>query len=178
MPNNRFTIYDALEHAGFFSKNPANPASRDADGMPLYTGPVPYPKMLYHPDGEEKIIVPAEIIATPLGAKEVGEQRELINKIVQNEADDVIAQADGWHDHPSKAIRVRVEKKIADGNFTEKEINKLLASIPTMSSSTRIADLEKEIERLKAEKGREDTAKANEDSLRNKPIQAPAAAAE
>ncbi len=148
---NRFTIYDALEANGVFDANPANSFSRDkATGENLYKGPVAYPKMLYHPEGEEKIIVPGEVITTPLGAKMVGEQKELINRIVTSIAEDEEAQAEGWHDHPAKAIRARVELKIAQGNFNEKETATLLRAIPTMSSSTRIADLEAEIARLQA----------------------------
>ncbi len=147
--DNRFTIYDAMEKAGIFDSNPANNYSRDpTDGHSLYTGPVPYPKMLYHPLGEEKVTVPGEILSTAFGPKLVGEQRELIWQIVNNEAEDVAAAAAGWHDHPSKAIRARIEKLIETSQFSEAETAKLLKSIPTMSSDSRIKDLEAEIARL------------------------------
>ena len=81
---NRFTIYDALEKSGYFDKNPANTFARDATtGATLFKGPVEYPKMMYHPLGETRVIVAAEVITTPLGAKEVGEQREMLYQIVR-----------------------------------------------------------------------------------------------
>ena len=94
---NRFTIYDALEKKGYFDLNPANSYARSpTDGSTLYKGPVPYPKMLYHPLGEEKIVVAAEVLSTPMGPKEVGEQRELIWQIVATPAVDKALAADGW----------------------------------------------------------------------------------
>lgn len=100
----RFTIYDALDEAGVFDSNPANPQAVDADGKPLYLGPVQYPKMLYHPTGMEKIIVPAEIIVTPIGPKAVGEQRELIYMVVHSQAEEAAAVGEGWHLTPREAI--------------------------------------------------------------------------
>lgn len=155
--DNRFTIYDALEKAGYFDKNPANSYARDpVDGSQLYKGPVPYPKMLYHPEGEERITVPAEIVSTPMGAKEVGEQRELIHQIVSNEAEDKAAAADGWHDHPAKAIRARVMAHVsgleAAGKLDPRTKQALLSSIPNMGSTARISELEAEIARLTAMK--------------------------
>lgn len=145
----RFSIYDALEAAGHFDSNPANPFSRDSEGLPLYKGPIQYPKMLYHPEGEERIVTVAEVISTPMGPKEVGEQRELIWKIVENAAEDKAARAEGWHDHPAKAVRVRVEARIkASPQMSEKEKAKLLAQIPNISSGDRIAALEAELKRL------------------------------
>ena len=41
------------------------------------------------PEGEERIVTPAEIVMTPLGARELNEQRELINKTVNSEAEEV-----------------------------------------------------------------------------------------
>jgi hypothetical protein len=151
--DNRFTIYDALEKSGYFDKNPANSYARDTtDGSSLYKGPVSYPKMFYHPLGEEKITVPAEVISTPMGAKEVGEQRELIWQLANSAAEDKALRADGWWDHPAKAIRARVEAHIERlseiGKMDDKTRAKLLATIPTMSSDQRIKDLEAEITRL------------------------------
>lgn len=150
MPAHRFTIYDVMENKGYFSANPANPNARDkTDGHSLYSGPVEFPKMLYHPNGEERILVPAEILTTPLGPKLVGEQRELVSMTVQNSEEEAAALADGWWDHPSKAIRRRVELAIeANPGLSEKERQKMLQAVPMMSSDTRILELEKELARL------------------------------
>lgn len=149
-PKTRFTIYDAMENSGFFASNPANPGSRDNDGNALYTGPVEFPKMLYHPEGEQKIVVPAEIITTPLGPKEVGEQKQLIHKIVGSQAECDEALASGWHDHPAKAIEARIRLFIANSELSEKEEATLIAKIPKISASAdREAQLLAEIARLK-----------------------------
>lgn len=150
MRGNRFTIYDALEKNGYFDKNSANTYSRDpTTGESLYSGPVEFPKALYHPDGEERITVPAELIMTPMGAKAVGEQREMIFQIVKTKAEEDAARAEGWLDHPAKAVRRRVELFIENTPaISDKEKAKLLASIPSVSSSTRIQELERELARL------------------------------
>jgi hypothetical protein len=100
----RFTIYDAMEDRGIFNDNPANPSSVDSAGLPMYKGPVPYPKMLYHPTGETRITVPGEIIVTPIGPKEVGVQREIIWELVDGPEREQELLADGWHSHPAEAI--------------------------------------------------------------------------
>lgn len=152
----RFTIYDALEAAGFFDSNPANTFARDKDGGNLFKGPIEYPKMLYHPQGEEQITVPAEMITTPMGAKFVGEQRKLISKIVESAEADEVAQAEGWHDHPAKAIRARIQLKIAAGELTDAA----LKSIPIISSDNKVKDLEAEITKLQAALGKQQEAAA------------------
>lgn len=163
---NRFTIYDALEQKGYFDSNPANSYARSpTDGSSLYTGPQEFPKMLYHPQGEEKIIVPGEILNTPLGAKMVGEQRELIWAIVNNEAENKALAAEGWHDHPAKAVRARIEKLIEGSQFTEAETKKLLATIPVMSSGSRITELEAEIARLTSARDSEQTLRKADQSV-------------
>ncbi len=152
MRGHRFSIYDALEKSGHFDSNPANSFARDATtGESTYLGPVEFPKMLFHPDGEERITVPAEIISTPMGAKAVGEQRELQWMIVKNKAEEGAALAEGWHLHPAQAVRKRVELFIAaNPEISEKDKAKFLAAIPTISSSNKIQELEAEIARLTA----------------------------
>ncbi len=163
MSKNRFTIYDAMEKAEFFSSNPANPGAKSkVDQSDISEWPIQYPKMLYHPEGEERVSVPAEIITTPLGPKSVGEQKELIHKIVNNRTEEDEAVASGWHDHPAKAIRVRIEALIASSNFSDKETAALLKQIPAISSATRIQDLEREIARLTALRGEAPSAAAAE----------------
>lgn len=145
----RFTIFDAMEQGGAFSSNPANSGSRDNDGNPLYTAPIEFPRMLYHPDGEEKVVVPAEIVVTPLGPRELNEQREMLHLIVNNKAEFDTAIADGWHDHPAKAMRARIKLIISNNPLSEKQEKALLAKIPQISLSVnREAELLAEIERL------------------------------
>lgn len=103
----RFTIYDMMEDKGVFEANPANADSRDSQGLPLYKGPVQFPMMVYHPEGAERITVPGEIIATPMGPRKVGEQKQLINKVVNSDAELADALASGWHKTPAAAIATR-----------------------------------------------------------------------
>src|ERR1700681_1551501 len=102
--NQRMTIYDVMEQQGRLASNPANVDSMSEDGTQLYKGPVQYPRMMYHPQGELRIVVPAEIIMTPLGPKAVGLQTEIIHQVVADEAEEAALRAEGWHDHPAKAI--------------------------------------------------------------------------
>jgi len=153
--DNIFTIYDLMEKKGLFRTNPANRDSVDPQTRAsLFKGPVQYPKMLYSPKGEYRVTVPAEIIGTPFGAKSVGEQRELVNKIVESPEEEAVLKAMGWLDHPAKSIH-------AGGG-----------EAPPISSGEQIATLEAQMEELKkqlqdalatkgAERGLSDDAKAN-----------------
>jgi hypothetical protein len=120
---NRYTIFDLMDDRGVFEKNPANAVS------PQYAGPIPYPKMLYHPMGELRVTQKSETLMTPYGPKEVGEQKELISRIVQDAEEEEVARAEGWHDHPAKAIAASGKPAPAVGSplVTEKdrEIEKL-----------------------------------------------------
>ncbi len=112
---NRFTIFDAMDAAGRFSSNPANAESFDqTSGDSLYSGPVAYPKMFYHPEAEERILVPAQPLVNPTTGEPVldrkgneilrGEQREIIWQLVVNEAEEKELRSAGWHDHPARAL--------------------------------------------------------------------------
>ncbi len=129
----RFTIYDAMEDKGVFEANPANVDSRDHEGASLYRGPVAYPKMLYHPEGEMRISVPGTVESTPWGPKEFGEQRELITRTVNSKAEEDAFIKQGWHTHPAKAL-------VASGALS-----------PPVSSDERVLDLEAQMEKMKAE---------------------------
>jgi len=95
---NMFTIFNVMEKKGYFSSNPANPGSQSEDGLGLYTGPVEYPKMLYHPEGLERVIVPGELILTPGGREKlVGEQRELVWRVVNDKKEEEEFRSLGWH---------------------------------------------------------------------------------
>jgi hypothetical protein len=111
----RFTVYDVLEAKGVFKKNPANVNSQDEQGATLYTGPVYYPRMIYHPTGEERIIQEGEVINTPFGPKVIMQQREMIWRIVNNAAEEAEATAAGWHLHPAEAMRAGGKEAPATG---------------------------------------------------------------
>jgi hypothetical protein len=124
---NRFTVYDVMQSRGVFDDNEANVIS------PAYKGPVPWPRVYYHPKGEERILVPADTRVTPWGPERLMEQREIIWRKANNqeEADKLIAE--GWHDHPAKAI-------VAGGGVP-----------PPMGSAGRITDLEQKIRDMERE---------------------------
>lgn len=129
--DNIFTIYHLMEKAKVFSQNPANIGAQDSRTREsLYKGPVEYPKMLYSPKGEYRITVPAEIISTPFGPQRVGEQRELINKIVESKEEEAVLRHLGWLTHPAKSIH-------AGGG-----------EAPPMSSGEQIKTLEEQIAQL------------------------------
>ena len=131
--SHRFTIYDAMENAGVFETNPANPYSRDVEGQPAYSGPVQYPKMLYHPKGETRVTVP--------GTREyingeyvfVGQLSEIVFEMVNNVAEEKALRDAGWHDHPARAIA-------ASGG-----------QAPAIASPERAAELRRRMEELEAE---------------------------
>jgi hypothetical protein len=102
---NCHTVFDALEASGYFATNPANTQSRDSEGLPLYRGPIELPTMLYHPTGATEITVPGEELVSRGGRVQwVGEQRALVNRIVQTEVELEQALAEGWHRHPAEAL--------------------------------------------------------------------------
>jgi len=133
---NRFTIYDLMEENGIFERNPANSTARSSDGTVLFQGPVQYPKMLYHPQGAEQIIVQPEIIMTPIGPKAIGEQRQLIHKIANNAQEEADLRAEGWHTHPAGSLR-------AAGR-----------DAPSTGAEQQIAELERQLKELQLERTR------------------------
>lgn len=150
----KFTIYDAMQEKGLFDTNPANAFSRDpTDGHTLYKGPVQYPKMLFHPKGEERVTVPGTVEVDKAGGRMiVGEQREMIWMQVDDEAAEKAAVAKGWHVQAAGAIRARVNQIIASNpNISGEEKELLLASVP-MIQADRVKELEAEIAKLQAEK--------------------------
>lgn len=123
----RFTIYDVMEGQGVFDDNPANSYSSD------YRGPLQYPKMMYHPEGKERLVQRAEIIATPMGPEKVGEMYAMISRVA-NDADEEAAMRElGWHDHPAKAMKAAGKE------------------MPQMVAFNREAELEAQIKRLTEE---------------------------
>ncbi len=131
--DNIYTIFDFMEKQGVFRRNPANRDAIADDRSSAYKGPVQFPKMLYHPKGETRITVPGEVLATPFGPKMVGEQREIINRLVETPKELAVLKQLGWHDHPAKAIA-------AGGG-----------EAPPVASEDRVKTLEETIELLRAE---------------------------
>lgn len=125
--HSRFTVYDVLDARGVFDENPANAQSSQ------YQGPVEYPKMFYHPKGQQRVVQKAEVLQTPYGPVKVGEQWELIGRLVRDADEEARARAAGWHDHPAKAIE-------AGGR-----------DAPPMTAHGRIADLERQLASLQAQ---------------------------
>ena len=138
----KFTIYDAMEASGYFVKNPANAGARDENGKSLYAGPVKFPMMVYHPQGEERVAVPGTMERTAYGTVELfGEQRELVSKEIASEKELSDALAEGWHKHPAMAIR-------AGNESWRKEQGLRPVAVPAISAGSLIADLEEKNRRL------------------------------
>ena len=150
--NNRLTIYDMMEAKGVFASNPANAGAMREDGTPLYSGPVNYPKMLYHPQGATRVLVPARVEPTPSGPIHIPAQTELISQIAANAEEEEKLLSAGWHEHPADAIAAAVELDPAAYG----------GKVPEKSSDTRIRNLEAEIARLQKQipKGRQAAAAA------------------
>lgn len=126
--NKRFTIYDAMEAAGEFAKNPANREAMNEDGSSAYVKQE-FPKMLYHPKGEERILFAGKKELVNGEMVKVGEVRELIHKLVHNEQELEAALAEGWHRRPGDANSARTGEAPPPASAAERieELEKLLA---------------------------------------------------
>lgn len=157
--NRRFTIYDAMEAAGIFEANSANSYSRDpTTGDTLYSGPVEFPKLFYHPEGEQELVPgcnPEDIETKGGKILRVNEHWQLISKIAKNREEEKALREQGWHDHPSDSMRANA---------------KLAKSAPAKTSTNRIAELESQIARLQAD--RDSTAAANLAAQASRPLSA------
>lgn len=123
----RFSIFDLMESKGYFKQNPANKDAVTEHGTPLYRGPQKYPKMMYHPTGEENVVVPSRKEMTPFGVQETRAVTEVKYTIVYNRGDEEAALSDGWHFHPADALK-------AGGK-----------PYPARTSDVRVVDLEEEL---------------------------------
>lgn len=141
---NQFTQYDVLEVKGYFTSNPANADSFDpVEHTPLYKGPVEYPKMFYHPAGEERVLIAAEAVTNPATGEILldkkgdpimrGEQREIVWQIAHDAEEEAVLREEGWHDHPSAAIGART------------------GVAPPISTAKRISDLETALAKAQAD---------------------------
>jgi hypothetical protein len=141
-----FTIYDKMEDDGYFEANAANVGSRDAQGRRLYKGPVEYPRMVYHPEGLHKITTAGRPEATPFGPIMVGEQREVVNMLVDDEPSYKMAKDEGWFDTPAESI-AKNPKRLTAGELSLANVP--LASAPT-SVETELAAAQRKIADLEA----------------------------
>jgi hypothetical protein len=140
---NRFTLFDMMDAKGVFSSNPANPDSVDPiEGTSLYTGPVEFPKMFYHPEAERRVLNPGEALRDGQGNPVLdrngdqiirGLQTEIIWQIASNASEAEKLRAAGWHDHPAKALAAAGQEA------------------PAISSQQRIDEMEREMEKMRAE---------------------------
>lgn len=97
--NRVYSVFHAMDDAGIFDNNPANQSAG-----PIYKKQQ-FPRMVWHPDGEERITKPAEEVETKSGYKLVGEQREIIYRLANNRKEYDRLLNDGWHAHPAGAMR-------------------------------------------------------------------------
>lgn len=132
---NIFTVYDMMEARGVFENNPANVGAKTKDGQPTYKGPQQYPKMLYHPQGKTRVLVPGMTEITPYGPVLCGRIDEIIHQVVEDEIAERKFRNEGWHVHPAHAMAARGD-----------------TDVPAISADTRIQDLEAKIAALEAEK--------------------------
>lgn len=145
----RFTVFDVMQAKGVFKKNPANIDSQTEQGVPLYQGPVQYPKMLFHPTGEERIIQQGEVIVTPMGPQRVMQQREIIWQVVNSPDEERKLIEAGWHTHPANAMRAGGKDAPATG------ADQVIADL-----QRKIADLQAQQANLLATQKPEPAAKA------------------
>lgn len=160
---NQFTIYDAMEARGVFLSNPANVGARDDQNNIIYKGPLPYPKMLYHPEGKEKQVSPEVKIPVPgFGIQIMPATFEMISMIVAGPEEHQKMADQGWHDSPAKALKW---KTLHEDGATPEEISEHLARMEpngtvdevkqglitaAKAKDQKLADQEKEIADLRA----------------------------
>jgi hypothetical protein len=148
--NHMYTVYHSLEKNGAFADNRANATSVDpVSGESLYEGPVPYPKMFYHPKGEEEVVRPAsEEQVSPGRYVTIPARMAMITKIVQNEEEANALRAEGWHDNPADAVFARTGKRPPEA---PQVLAVRRAKAQEEEYQARIAELEAENAKLKAE---------------------------
>ena len=141
MAQNRLhTVFHAMDAKGIFDQNPANVSAKNSDGNSIYAGPQQFPKMYYHPLGDENVINPGEWVDSIRGPVLLGEQKEIVSKVAGTAEEAAELEAAGWWDHPAKSLAARpgIDPK----------------KVPQISSDSRIKDLEAKIAALEAEKAR------------------------
>ena len=124
------TRYHVMEAQGAFASNPANADAVSEQGEILYAGPIEYPKMMYHPLGEEREIEPERREPSPTGVQIIPAKMEMIYQVVNNDSEEMALRDSGWHDHPAKAL-VAAGKK-APAISSQQHINSLEAQIAAL----------------------------------------------
>ncbi len=132
----RYSIYDVMEDKGVFEANPANVYAINHEKQSLYKGPVEYPKMFYHPTGEEQVINPGTTELITGQYVVMGRLLETKWKLANNKEEEKQLRKDGWHDHPSLAA-------VAGGKAS-----------PVIASPERMSEIDRQIALLTAEKSR------------------------
>ena len=132
----RYSIYDVMEDKGVFEANPANIYAINHEKQSLYKGPVEYPKMMYHPRGEERVLNPGTTELINGQYVLMGRLMEIIWEQVNDAKEEKKLRAEGWHDHPSLAA-------VAGGKAS-----------PVVASPERVSEIDRQIALLNAEKSR------------------------
>lgn len=120
--NKVYSIYHLMEEKGVFEKNPANAGAVSNDGLSIYAGPVPYPKMLYHPKGEMEKVVQGIMIVDRDGNPSYDRNGEIRYtgtvwgvkyQIVENEEEETKLREAGWWTTEAEARRQSADPKVA-----------------------------------------------------------------
>jgi hypothetical protein len=137
----RFTQFDAMEERGDFEANPANPISSG------YQGPVEFPRLVYAAE-EEVIQAGSYDEVKGRGVLLLGEVRALRNREVRSREELADALADGWYDHPAKALRAVIEATPGD----RRKVPPISAQETIDSYERKIAELEGKLAEAKEER--------------------------
>jgi hypothetical protein len=117
--NKVYSIYHAMEDRGVFEQNKANAQAVNNDGLSTYSGPVEYPKMLYHPKGEEYCVSQGIMIVDrdnrPVydekgNPKYAGSVFAIKNRVVDTLEEEETLKAEGWHYTEGDALRANPDK--------------------------------------------------------------------
>jgi len=119
MPRNRtqrvYSVYHAMDEAGVFEDNVANAQAVNQDGISIYAGPVQYPKMLYHPQGEMELVSQGIMVTNRDGdpvrdergnVKYAGQHWGVKNVTVQSPEEEAEFVGKGWHLTEAAARRI------------------------------------------------------------------------
>lgn len=166
----RFTVYDMMEEKGVFDANTANVYARDpATGASTFKRQE-YPKMYYHPKGETEVVKPGLVGKSAMHLEPVllNEHREIINRMVHSAEEEAEAVAEGWHDHPAKALAASGKKApavVPAGLQSSYDV----AEAKLSAERQRAKDLEDEIAKLRAALAEQnDEQKLHNDKIQNK----------
>jgi hypothetical protein len=113
-----YSVYHAMEDRGVFDSNKANVHAVNNDGVSIYEGPVPYPRMLYHPKGEQ-FVISQGIMVTDRDSRPVVDENGKIKYAgtttgtkwiqVDNEEQEAEMLGQGWHRTEAQALRSNPE---------------------------------------------------------------------